>query len=114
MFAASAYFHYEAPCFDSGRVRYGFYTSLPFGSSIAPANWGATCDALAWIMAYIVSALITSKIFAASKRIRSFGVVAWCSFSGYLIGLKLDMDKSLSPGPDFFLFRSFDRYGLAV
>ena len=59
LFAASAYFHYDAPSFASGRVRGGFYTSLPFGSSIAPANWGETCVALAWIMAYIVLALIT-------------------------------------------------------
>ena len=104
LFAASAYFHYDAPRFDSGRVKYGFYTSLPFGSSIAPANWGEVCVALAWIMAYIVLALIThcvddicgiepDKIIQSSRE-------AFLQLVR-LIGLSLDPKKSLAPSADF-------------
>ena len=104
LFAASAYFHYDAPLFTSGCVKYGFYTSLPFGSSIAPANWGEVCVALAWIMAYIVLALITHCVddicgiepdqIIHSSRETFLQLVR-------LIGLSLDPKKSLAPSADF-------------
>ena len=104
LFACSCYFHYEAPNFDHGSVKYAFYTSLPFGSSIAPADWGETCVALAHVMAYVVLAIITHCVddicgvemdeLVYSSRETFFHIVG-------LIGLQLDMDKSLTPRADF-------------
>ena len=104
LFAASAYFHYEAPHFTSGVRKYAFYTSLPFGSSIAPADWGETVVALAHIMAYIVLAIITHCVddicgietedLVSSSR-ETFLYLVSC------IGLTLDMEKSLTPRADF-------------
>ena len=98
LFAASAYFYDEAPRFDSGRVRYGFYKSLPLGSSIAPAHWGETCVALAWIMAFIVLALITHCVddicgIEPDQLIHSSRTVFLQLVR--LIGLKLGMDTFL-------------------
>ena len=104
LFAAVAYFHYEEPTFAKGRRRYAFYTSLPFGSSLAPAHWSETCVALAHIMAYVVLSIITHCIddvcsiemeeMVTSSRESFLHLVS-------LLGLQLDMDKSLSPSADF-------------
>ena len=104
LFAGSSYFHYEQPNFDRGRVRYAYYVSLPFGSSIAPANWSETCVALAWIMAHIVLSIIThcvddicgieTEVLVHSSRKCFLHLVS-------LLGLNLDMEKSLSPRVEF-------------
>lgn len=104
LFAASAYFHYDPPHFDSGRRMFAFYTSLPFGSSIAPADWSETVVGLAHIMAYIVLAIITHCVddvcgiepeeMVHSARDTFLHLVS-------LIGLSLDMQKSLVPSAQF-------------
>ena len=104
LFAASAYFHYDAPLFKTGCVKYGFYTSLPFGSSIAPANWGEVCVALAWIMAYILLAVITHCVDdicgIEPDRVIQSSREAFLQLVR-LIGLNLDPKKSLAPSADF-------------
>ena len=104
LFAASAYFHYEGPNFDRGTRNLAFYTALPFGSSVAPGNWGEVVVALAHIMAYVVLAIIThyvddicgiemEELVSSSRETFLF----LCDISG----LALDMKKSLEPSADF-------------
>lgn len=82
------------------RKEYAFYRSLPFGSSLAPAGWSEVTFALCFLMAFAFLAVLThcvddvccvevEEIVFSSRAI----FVELCE----LIGLRLDMDKTLTP-----------------
>ena len=56
LFVGTCYWDYTP---GIGRPRFGFYTSLPFGSSLAPAGWGELVLELALIMARLLLTIIT-------------------------------------------------------
>ena len=104
LFSASAYFHYEGPDYIKGRRRLAFYTSLPFGSSIAPGNWGETVVCLAWLMAHIVLSIITHCVddvcSIETEELVHSSRETFLHLVG-LLGLTLDMQKSILPSADF-------------
>ena len=99
IFAGTCYWDYKLH-----RQRYGFYTSLPFGSSLAPAGWGELVVALAVIMARLLLAIITHCVddvanFEPEETVASArsAFIQICE----LLGLTLDMVKSLTPRAEF-------------
>ena len=95
MFAGTCYYDYDDKC-----LKWGYYRSLPFGSSLAPAGWSEIVHALCFLMAFAFLAILTHcvddvccielAILADSSRDI---FVELCE----LIGLKLDMEKTLKP-----------------
>ena len=103
LFAGTCYWDYDVLP-RPGRQRYGFYTSLPFGSSLAPAGWGELVVALAFIMARLLLAIITHCVddvanFEPEETVSSArsAFIQICE----LLGLTLDMVKSLTPRAEF-------------
>ena len=99
MFSGFVYYDYEKK-----ERRYGFYRALPFGSSLAPAEWSETCTALAHLAAVLLCMILTHCIddvcniemeqTVASARTAFLLLVE-------LLGLRLDPDKCLAPSADF-------------
>ena len=101
IFAATCYYDYT-PGVEARR--FAFYTSLPFGSSLAPAGWGEIVVALATIMARLLLAVITHCVddvanFEPEETVASCreAFMALCG----LLGLTLDLGKSLTPRAEF-------------
>ena len=101
LMGGTVYYHYDPH--DPG-LRYAFYRSLPFGSSLAPANWSEIVVALAHIMAVCFLAIITHCVddvcnIELQETVRS----ARTSFLHLCaaIGFVLDMEKSIEPCENF-------------
>ena len=94
IFAGTCYFDFTP---GVEQRRFGFYTSLPFGSSLAPAGWGELVVALATIMAKLLLAVITHCVddvanFEPEETVASCRA-AFIQLCG-LLGLSLDMKRS--------------------
>lgn len=99
VFSATCYFDYELGC-----QRYGFYKSLPFGSSLAPAGWSELVVGLSFLMAFLLLSIVTHCVddvanFEAEETVASARTcfLEICK----LLGLNLDMQKSLTPRAEF-------------
>ena len=86
--------------YRTGQPAYAFYRSLPFGSSLAPAGWSEVTFALCFIMAIAFLAILTHCV----DDVMCAEVVELVDSSRHvfiticeLIGLTLDMDKTLTP-----------------
>ena len=101
LFACTCYWDYHA---KPPRRRFGFYKSLPFGSSLAPAGWGELVVGLACIMARILLVIITHCVDDVAnfepEQIVASAREAFLELN-QLLGLSLDMQKSLTPRPEF-------------
>ena len=80
--------------------RWAYYRSLPFGSALAPAGWSETVQALCFIMAMAFLAVLTHCVddvcCAEVAELVSSSRDCFIELCG-LIGLRLDMDKTLEP-----------------
>ena len=99
MFAGCCYYDYRKK-----KRRYAFYRALPFGSSLAPAEWSETVIALSHICAIALLLVLTHcvddvcniEIDLTVHSARS-AFVELCE----LLGLTLDPDKTLCPSDQF-------------
>ena len=101
MFSGVCYFDYRP---HVKQQRFAYYRALPFGSSLAPAEWSETVVALCHIAAFALLMIITHCVddvsnieLAATVDSARDAFLELCK----LLGLKLDPDKSLAPSHDF-------------
>ena len=105
LFAATCYYDYDGEMdgHPPGK-RWAFYTSLPFGSSLAPAGWGELLVALAFILARLLLIIVTHCVDdVANFEIEELITSAREAFLeiNSLLGLVLDMDKTKAPMNEF-------------
>ena len=99
MFSGVCYFDY-----GQKQQRFAYYRALPFGSSLAPAEWSETVVALCHIAAIALLMVITHCVDDVSNiELKATVDSARSAFLELckLLGLVLDPDKSLMPSHDF-------------
>ena len=86
--------------YETDRREWAFYRSLPFGSSLAPAGWSEVVHALCFLMAFAFLAILTHCVDdVCCTELRELAESSRAIFIELcnLIGLKLDMKKTLAP-----------------
>ena len=104
LFAGTCYYDYDPETGAPIGQKWAFYTSLPFGSSLAPAAWGEVVVGLAFILARLLLSIVTHCVDdVANFEIEELVGSARAAFLeiNQLLGLVLDMDKSKPPMADF-------------